>query len=202
MRLTVQKFEAAKKKAAVDERRAIASANAAAAEEIITKMEVEIASTSKLHCVQKSGFGHTQKAQRTTVGGATRVSKIFLVYHSPKRKQGSNSKRVQQSSPMDTSCKSPDETDKVDLLTLVEAKETIVMDKMHSVAKELFNQVDDEDVVIVKKCDAEGTAGEEESWKEVVCRKAGVKTKTIPGNESGNMVGVNRRRDPRLSTQS
>ena len=41
MRLTVQKFEAAKKKVAVDERRAIALANAAAAEETITKMEVE-----------------------------------------------------------------------------------------------------------------------------------------------------------------
>ena len=89
---------------------------------------------------------------------------------------------------MDTSCKSPDKTDEVDLLTPVEAKETIVMDDKHSVAKELFHQVDDEDVVIVKKCDVEGTTGEEESWKEVVCRKAGGKTKTIPDNESGNMV--------------
>ena len=113
-------------------------------------MEVEAASTSKLHGVQVSGRGHTQKAQRTTVGGATRVSKIFLVYHSPKQKQGSNSKRVQQSSPMDTLCKSPDETDEVDLLTPLEAKEAIVRDERHSVAKELFNHVDDKDVVIVK----------------------------------------------------
>ena len=58
------------------------------------------------------------------------------------------------------------------LLTPVEAKETIVMDERHSVAKELFNQVDDEDVVIVENCDAEETTGEEENWKEVVCRKA------------------------------
>ena len=151
MRLTVQKFEAAKKKAAVDERRAIASTNAAAAEETITKMEVEAASTSKLHCVQESGCGHTQKAQRTTVGGATRIFKIFSADDSPKRKQGSNSKRVQQSSPMDISCKSPDKTDEVDLFTPVEAKETLVMDENHSVAKEPFHQVDYKDVFIIEK---------------------------------------------------
>ena len=42
---------------------------------------------------------------------------------------------------MDTSCKSPDKTDKVDLLTPVEAKEAMVMDERCSVAKELFDHV-------------------------------------------------------------
>ena len=45
----------------------------------------------------------------------------------------------------------------------MESKEAIVMDERHSVAKELFNHVDDKDVVVVEKFNTEGTAGEEES---------------------------------------
>ena len=94
-------------------------------------MEEEVASTSKLPGALGSGRGHTQKDQRNTANGAARIAKIFLSYVSLKRKQGSNSKRAQLSSPMDTPCKSPYEMEEVDLLTPVEAKDVIVVEERH-----------------------------------------------------------------------